>query len=258
MLIYGRQRRHRFYYRHLISPTRHGCTTHSEMRYLQVELVTKSILSIHSVSVMTQIFFIDCQQYWKYDRTMNTGANAHGKRAVSTLEIATSDRLDLRWQLVFQWHGIGIEIVLQVPRLFHNATVSQCDHFLLLHMYMYLLFETSPGWRGFFKLNFVGATELQCIYYLCRILISRPPRVFRRFKRRSCLYQFNLRLQHFSQFLFSVRKWFSNFSKVGRCVIGLWSSYSHVGIMNLRRPRVARCSVDLVLNWNVWIWLSSN
>ena len=104
----------------------------------------------------------------------------------STLEIATSDRLDLRWQLGFQWHGIGIEIVLQVPRLFHNATVSQCDHFLLLHMYMYLLFETSPGWRGFFKLNFVGATELQCIYYLCRILISRPPRVFRRFKRRSC------------------------------------------------------------------------
>ena len=186
MLIYGRQRRHRFYYRHLISPTRHGCTTHSEMRYLQVELVTKSILSIHSVSVMTQIFFIDCQQHWKYDRTMNTGANAHGKRAVSTLEIATSDRLDLRWQLGFQWHGIGIEIVLQVPRLFHNATVSQCDHFLLLHMYMYLLFETSPGWRGFFKLNFVGATELQCIYYLCRILISRPPRVFRRFKRRSC------------------------------------------------------------------------
>ena len=186
MLIYGRQHRHRFYYRHLISPTRHGCTTHSEMRYLQVELVTKSILSIHSVSVMTQIFFIDCQQHWKYDRTMNTGANAHGKRAVSTLEIATSDRLDLRWQLGFQWHGIGIEIVLQVPRLFHNATVSQCDHFLLLHMYMYLLFETSPGWRGFFKLNFVGATELQCIYYLCRILISRPPRVFRRFKRRSC------------------------------------------------------------------------
>ena len=63
-------------------------------------------------------------------------------------------------------------------------------------MYMNLLFETSPGWRGFFKLNFVGATELQCIYYLCRILISRPPRVFRRFKRRSCcpskrLAQFN-------------------------------------------------------------------
>ena len=70
---------------------------------------------------------------------------------------------DLRWQLGFQWHRRGIELVSQVPRLFHSATVSQCDHFLLLHMYMYLLFETSPswlpGWRGFFfKLNLVGGT----------------------------------------------------------------------------------------------------
>ena len=97
---------------------------------------------------------------------------------------------DLRWQLGFQWHLRGIELVLPVPRLFHNATVSQCDHFLLLHMYMYLLFEISPGWlpgwRGFFKLNLVGDTQLQCIYYLCPILISWPQRVFRRFKRRSC------------------------------------------------------------------------
>ena len=99
---------------------------------------------------------------------------------------------DLRWQLGFQWHRRGIELVSQVPRLFHSATVSQCDHLLLLHMYMYLLFETSPGWlpgwRGvFFKLNLVGGTQLQCIYYLCRILISRPLRVFRRFKRHSCI-----------------------------------------------------------------------
>ena len=98
---------------------------------------------------------------------------------------------DLRWQLGFQWHRRGIELVLQVPSLFHSATFSQCDHFLLLHMYMYLLFEISPGWLPgwrvvFFKLNLVGGTQLQCIYYLCRILISRLPRVFRRFKRRSC------------------------------------------------------------------------
>ena len=77
----------------------------------------------------------------------------------------------------------------QVTRLFHNATVSHCDHFLLLHLY--LLFETSPGWlQGwrvlFFYLDLVGSTQLQCIYYLRRILISKPPRVFQRFKRRSC------------------------------------------------------------------------
>ena len=65
---------------------------------------------------------------------------------------ATSDRLDLRWQLGFQWHRRGIELVFKsldcfTKWLFHSATI-----FLLSHMY--LLFETSPSWlqdwRGFF------------------------------------------------------------------------------------------------------------
>ena len=90
---------------------------------------------------MMRIFYIGWQQHWKYDRTMNIGANAHGKRAVSTLKTVTSDRLDLRWQLGFQWHRIGMELVLQVPRLFHNATVSQCEHFLLLHMYVFVVWN---------------------------------------------------------------------------------------------------------------------
>ena len=103
---------------------------------------------------------------------------------------ATSDWLDLRWQLGFHWHRRGIELVLQVPRLFHNATVSQCNHFfccyictcicLKLHQADYQVGEV------FFTSILVGGTQLQCIYYLCPILISRPPRVFRRFKRRSC------------------------------------------------------------------------
>ena len=46
------------------------------------------------------------------------------------------------------------------------------------------------GLRGnlpiFFTSIWWGSTRLQCIYYLRRILISRPPRVCRRFKRRSC------------------------------------------------------------------------
>ena len=122
--------------------------------------------------MMMRIFYIDWQQYWKYDRTMNIGANAHGKRAVSTLKIATSDRLDLRWQLGFQWHGIGIELILQVPRLFHNATVSQCDHFLLLHMYMYLLFESSPGWRGFFFNSIWWGPLSSNVFTICAVYWS--------------------------------------------------------------------------------------
>ena len=103
---------------------------------------------------------------------------------------ATSEWLDLRWELGFQWHRRGIDLVLQVPTLFHNATVSQCDHFccyictciccLKLHQADYQVGEV------FFTSILVGGTQLQCIYYLCRILISRPPRVFRRFKRHSC------------------------------------------------------------------------
>ena len=75
----------------------------------------------------------------------------------------------------------------QVTRLFHKATVSQCDHFFIfLLLHMYLLFETSPV---FFFLTSIwcGSTQLQCIYYLRHILISRPRMVSRRFKRRSCL-----------------------------------------------------------------------
>ena len=51
-----------------------------------------------------------------------------------------SDRLD-------SWASSDMErysASFQVTWLFHNATVSQCNHFLLLHMY--LLFETLPGW----------------------------------------------------------------------------------------------------------------
>ena len=118
-----------------------------------------------------RIFYIDWQQHWKYDRTINIGANAHGKWAVSTLKIATSDRLDLCWQLGFQWHGIGIELVLQVPRLFHNATVSQCDCFLLLHMYMYLLFETSPGWTFFFNSIWWGPLSSN-VFTICAVYWS--------------------------------------------------------------------------------------
>ena len=75
----------------------------------------------------------------------------------------------------------------QVTGLFHSATI-----FLLLHMY--LLCETSPGWlsgwRVFFFLNLDLVGKHSAPMYLLFApykLISRPPRVFRRLKRRSCL-----------------------------------------------------------------------
>ena len=120
---------------------------------------------------MMRIFYIDWQQHWKYARTMNIGANAHGKRAVSTLKIATSDRLDLRWQLGFQWHGIGIELVLQVPRRFHNATVSQCDHILLLHICtcrLFVVWKFTRLERGFFNSIWWGQISFN-VFTICAL-----------------------------------------------------------------------------------------
>ena len=51
------------------------------------------MLSIHHVSIMVWIFYIDWQQYMKGDWTMNIGANrnAHGKRTVSTKQPQMTD-----------------------------------------------------------------------------------------------------------------------------------------------------------------------
>ena len=42
------------------------------------------MLSIHYISIMMRIFYIDWQQHWEWDRSMNIGANANGERMVST------------------------------------------------------------------------------------------------------------------------------------------------------------------------------
>ena len=146
---------------------------------------------------MMQLFYIDWQQHWKYDRTMNIGANAHGKRAVSTKQPQVTDLTS-----VDSWASSDIGEVLSYWASFTSPwTVSQCDCLTVrpffaatyrhrenfftftgledrkphgkykfywspvkdqrpvdfpmsVHMYMYLLFETSPGWlpgwRSFF------------------------------------------------------------------------------------------------------------
>ena len=102
---------------------------------------------------------------------------------------------DLRWQLGFQWHRRGIELVFKsldcfTKRLFHTATFFCCYICiccLKLHQADYKVEE----FFFFFYLDLVGehsAPMYLPVYYLRRILISRPLRVFRRFKRRSCLY----------------------------------------------------------------------
>ena len=68
------------------------------------------MLSIHYVSIMLQIFYIDWQQHWECNPTMNIGENAHGKQTVSTKQ-PPSDRLDLR-KSVDSWASSDIGEVL--------------------------------------------------------------------------------------------------------------------------------------------------
>ena len=141
--------------------------------------------SIHNISIMMWIFYIDWQQHWECDRTMNMGANAHGKRTVSTKQPQVTNLISISPLTV------GLPMTserywdcFQVTRLFHSATIFSCYICiccLKLHRAEYQVeeFFTSIWW---------GSTQLQCIYYLRRILIFRPPRVFRRFTRRYCLF----------------------------------------------------------------------
>ena len=95
-----------------------------------------------------------------------------------------------------------------VNRLFHNATVSQCDHFFCcytriccLKLWIFTRLITRMkiflrgvggrvGWSGGRGLPRFGGGALSSSVFTiwCRILISRPPRVYRRFKCRSCFY----------------------------------------------------------------------
>ena len=73
-------------------------------------------------------------------------------------------------------------------RLFHSATIFCCYICTCICCLKLYQADYQVG-EGFFTSILVGGrTQLQCIYYLCRIQISRPPRVFRRFKRRSCYF----------------------------------------------------------------------
>ena len=115
------------------------------------------MLSIHYISIMMRIFYIDWQQHWECDRTMNIGANAHGERTVSTKQPQMTDLTPLT---------IGLPVTserywasFQVTRLFHKVTVSKCDHFFRCHICICCLKHHQADYKieeGFFNLDLVG------------------------------------------------------------------------------------------------------
>ena len=142
------------------------------------------MLSILYVSVMMCIFYIDWQHYWKCDWILNISANAHGKQTVSTKQPQHKWQT---WQSGFQWHRRPVIELVLGTRLFHSATVSQCDHFWMLHVFVVWNFTRFFFFGG-------GGGELSFNVFTTRwhILISRPPRVFRR----SCIFTNGFEMMH--------------------------------------------------------------
>ena len=80
---------------------------------------------------------------------------------------STSDRIDIRWQLGFQWHRRGIELVFK--SLFHKATISQCNHFVaatyvfVVWNFIRLITRLKSFFWFFFTLDLVG--EFCAVYW---------------------------------------------------------------------------------------------
>ena len=143
---------------------------------------------------MMWIFYIDWQQNWKYEWTMNIGANAHGKRTVSTKQPQVTDlTVGLRVTSERYWAGV------QVTKLFHSATVSQCGRFFvtlpgwLLELSGFCVYGGGVGGCGGGGVYIVcvcgrggGGLSSNIFTIWCCILILMPSALFRRFKRHSC------------------------------------------------------------------------
>ena len=101
---------------------------------------------------MMWIFFIDWQQYWKCDWTMNIGANrnAHGKRTVSTKQPQVKDLTIVNSWASWLWRGTGIELVFEslncftVRPIFSTRPITRIKFFIFFFHFHFFFFW--GGW----------------------------------------------------------------------------------------------------------------
>ena len=153
--IYGRQRRHR----HLISFTRHGCThgtLWNAIFTIYYNLIGYEIDVIDTLRfdndadflyrLATALWMRPNHEYWCKCTWQTNGIN----------KTATNDRLDLRWQLGFQWHQGHIELVFKSLDCFTKWMLYSATIFLLPHVFVVWNFAMliTRLKRGFFVLFF--------------------------------------------------------------------------------------------------------
>ena len=169
ILIYGRQHRHR----HLISPTRHGCTHGTLGNAIFTSLIGYEIDVIHTLRFNNDADFLyrlatalgmrPNHEYWCKCAWRTNGMN----------KTATSDR---RPPLT-----VGLPVTsarylasFQVTRLFHNVTVPQCDHFFAA-TYVFVWNFTrliTRLKRIFFNPRFGGGALSSNVFTICAVYWS--------------------------------------------------------------------------------------
>ena len=128
------------------------------------------MLSIHYVSIMMRIFYIDWQRHWECDLTMNIGANARYQQNSH------------KWQT---WPPLTVGLPVtseryrssfQVTRLFHKVTVSQCNHFICCHICICCLKLHQADYKieevFFFKPRFGGGALSANVFTICAVYWS--------------------------------------------------------------------------------------
>ena len=111
------------------------------------------MLSTHYVSIMMPIFYIDWQQHWGCHRTVNIGDQQNSHKLRTSVE---------PWQLGFQWHRRGIELVFKsldcfTKRLFHTATFFfAATYVFVVWNFTRLITRLKRFFFFFFNLDLVG------------------------------------------------------------------------------------------------------
>ena len=111
------------------------------------------MLSIHYVSIMMRIFYIDWQQHWECHRTVNIGDQQN------------SHKWQTSRQLGFQWHRRGIELVFKsldcfTKRLFHTATIFAATYVFVVWNFTRLITRLKSFFFLFFFLPRFGGGSL--------------------------------------------------------------------------------------------------
>ena len=236
--IYGRQRRHR----HLISPTRHGCTHGTLCNAIFTSLIGYEIDVIDTLRFNNDADFLyrlatalgmrPNHKYWCKFTWRTNGIN----------KTATSDRLDLRWQLGFQWHRRGIELV------FKSLDCFTMGPFFCCHIYICCLklHQADNMIEVFFNLFFVcvlggGGALSSNVFTICAVYWSLGRRGY--FGVSNVVPVFSWKnVQMFFLFVFQLKKHFYRHRILEKWEIihRTWAKYSTIQSLN------AKTNLDII------------